>query len=59
MECRNTLLSKISEINGELISHNDLTLTEILLFGDNLFSQCNNSRILHAAMAFIVTYKKI
>ena len=58
MECRNTLLSKISEINGELITH-DLTLIEILLFGDNLFSQCNNSRILHAAMAFIVTYKKI
>ena len=53
MECRNTLLKKISEINSELITRNDLELTETLLVGDNLFSQYNNSRILAASIAFI------
>ena len=58
MECRNTLLSKISETNSELIKRNDLALIETLLFGDNSFSQCDNSRILDAAIVFTVTYKK-
>ena len=58
MECKNTLLSKISEIDGELITHNDLALTETLLFGDNSFSQYNNSRILDASITFIVTSKR-
>ena len=57
MECRKTLLSKISEINSELITWNDLALIETLLFGDNLFSQYDNSRILDNAIAFIVTSK--
>ena len=35
MECRNTLLSKISETNSELITRIDLALIETLLFGDN------------------------
>ena len=39
MECRNTLLSKISEINSNLKTHNDLALIETLLFGNNSFSQ--------------------
>ena len=58
MECKNTLLSKISEIDGEMITHNDLALTETLLFGDNSFSQYNNSRILDASITFIVTSKR-
>ena len=57
MECRNTLLSEISEINSELITRNDLALIETLLFGDNSFSQYDNSRILNATIAFIVTSK--
>ena len=57
MECRNTFLSKISEINSELITRNDLALIETLLFGDNSFSQYDNSRILNATIAFIVTSK--
>ena len=57
MECRNTFLSKISEINSELITRNDLALIETLLFGDNSFSQYDNSRILNATVAFIVTSK--
>ena len=44
MKFRNTLLSKISEINSELITHNDLALIETLLFGDDSFSQYDNSR---------------
>ena len=55
MECRNTLLNKISEINSDLITRNDLALIETLLFGDNSFSQYDNSRILDAT---IVTSKK-
>ena len=55
MECRNTLLSKISETNSELISRNDLALIETLLFS---FSQYDNSRILDATIAFIVTSKR-
>ena len=58
MECRNTLLIKTSKINSDLITRNDLALIETLLFGDNSFSQCDNSRILDAAIAFIVTSKR-
>ena len=58
MECRNTLLSKISELNSELITRNDLALTKTLLFGDNSFSQSDNSRILDAAIAFTVASKR-
>ena len=58
MECRNTLLSEISEINSELITRNDLALIETLLFGDNLFSQYDNSGILDTTIAFIVTSKR-
>ena len=42
----------------ELITCNDLALIEILLLGDNSFSQYGNSRILDAAIAFIVTSKR-
>ena len=58
MECRNTLLSKISEINSDLITRNDLASIETLLFGNNSFSQYDNSRILDATIAFIVTSKR-
>ena len=58
MECRNTLLRKISEINSDLITRSDLALIETLLFGDNSFSQYDNSRILDAAIVFIVTSKR-
>ena len=55
---RNTLVSKISGINGDVITRSDLVLIETLLFGDNLFSQYNNSIILDATIAFIVTSKR-
>ena len=58
MECRNTPLSKISEINSDLITRNHLPLIETLLFDDNSFSQCDNSRILDATIAFILTSKR-
>ena len=58
MECRNTLLSKTFEIISDLITRNDLALIETLLFGDNSFNQYNNSRILDATIAFIVTSKR-
>ena len=58
MECSNTLLSKFSEINSEFITCNDLALIKTLLFGDNSFNQYNNSRILDATIAFIVTSKR-
>ena len=58
MEYRKTLLSKIFEINSELITRNDLALIETLLFGDNSVSQYDNSRILVATMAFILTSKR-
>ena len=58
MECRNTCLSNISEINSDLITRNDLALIETLLFVNNSFSQYDNSRILDATMAFIFTSKR-
>ena len=58
MECRNTLLNKISKINSDLITCNYLALIETLLFGNNSFSQYDNSRILDATIAFIVTSKR-
>ena len=45
-------------MNSELITRNDLALIETLLCGDNSFSQCDNSRILDATIAFIVTSKR-
>ena len=53
IECRNTLMSEISEFNSELI-----TLIETLIFGDNSFSHYNDSRILDATTALIVTSKR-
>ena len=47
MEYRNTLLRKISEINSELVTRN------------NSFSQYNNSRVLDATTAFLVTSKRL
>ena len=58
MECRNTVLSEISEINSGLITRSDLALIETLLFGDNSFSKYDNSRMLDATITFIVTSKK-
>ena len=58
MECRNTFLSKISEINRDLMTRNNLALTETLILGNNSFSQYDNSRILDATIAFIVTPKR-
>ena len=58
MECRKTLLSKIFTSNSELITRSYLALIETLLFGDNSFSQYNNSRILDATIAFIVISKR-
>ena len=46
MEYRNTLLRKISEINSKFITRIDLVVIETPLFGDNSFSQYDNSRIL-------------
>ena len=52
-------MSGISEINSELITRIDLALIEALLYGDNSFSQYDNSRILDAIIQFIVTSKRI
>ena len=58
MEYRNTLLSVIAEINSDLITRNDLALIETLYFGNNSFSQYDNSRILDPTITFIVTSKR-
>ena len=58
MECGNPLLSEISGINSELVTRNDLTLIETLPFGNNSFSQYDNSRTLNATIAFTVTSKR-
>ena len=55
MECRNTLLSKISEINSDLITRNDLAM---IRFGINSVSQYNNSRVLDTTIAFIITAER-
>ena len=57
VKCRNTLLSKISENNNDLITRSDLTLIKTLLFGNNSFSQYDNSRNLDSTIAFIVRSK--
>ena len=58
MEYKNTLLSKLSEINSDLITCNDLALIETLCFGDSSFNQHDNSKILYATTAFIVPSKR-
>ena len=35
MEGRNTLLSKISEMNSDVITRTDLALIEFIFFGNN------------------------
>ena len=57
MEGRNTLSSKISETNSDVITRNDLALIETLLFGNNSFTQYDNSNILDATIVFTVTSK--
>ena len=47
-------MSEMSEIDSELITRDDLALIETLLFGDDSFSQYDNSRILDATIASIV-----
>ena len=59
VECRNTLLRKLSESNSELITRNDIALIETLLFGDNSYNQYDNSRIIDATIASIVTSKSL
>ena len=51
-------MSEMSEIDSELITRDDLALIETLLFGDDSFSQYDNSRILDATIAFIVASKR-
>ena len=51
-------MSEMSEIDSELITRDDLALIETLLFGDDSFSQYDNSRILDATIASIVASKK-
>ena len=58
MECKNTPLGKISEINSDLVTRNDLALIEALLFDDNSVSQYDNSRILDATIVFIIASKR-
>ena len=58
MEYKNTLWSKLSEINSDLITCNDLALIETLCFGDSSFNQHDNSKILYATTAFIVPSKR-
>ena len=48
----------MSEIDSELITRDDLALIETLLFGDDSFSQYDNSRILDATIASIVASKR-
>ena len=58
MKYKNTLLSKLSEINSDLITCNDLALIETFIFGDSSFNQHDNSKILYATTAFIVPSKR-
>ena len=51
-------LSKISEINSDLITCNDLTLIEKIILGNYLVSQCDNSSILDATIALIIISKR-
>ena len=51
-------MSEMSEIDSELITRDDLALIETLLFGDDSFSQYDNSRILDATIASIVASKR-
>ena len=52
-------MSKLSESNSELITRNDIALIETLLFGDNSYNQYDNSRIIDATIASIVTSKSL
>ena len=51
-------MSEMSEIDSELITRDDLALIETLLFGDDSFSQYDNSRILDATIASMVASKR-
>ena len=58
MKCRNTPLSKTSDIKSEPITRNDLALIETLLFGGNSFSRYDNFRTLNATIAVIFSSKR-
>ena len=58
MKCRNTPLSKTSDIKCEPITRNDLALIETLLFGGNSFSRYDNFGTLNATIAVIFSSKR-
>ena len=55
LEERTTLLSKISEINGDILTCTDYKIVENLLFGKTFFNLLENSRILNATIIFIIS----
>ena len=50
LEERFTLLSVISEIKSDMLTFTDSKTVETLLFGDTLFNQFDNNRILNATI---------
>ena len=55
---RPTLLSTLGNVSYSLLKKNSYILTQTLLFGNMLLSPSNNSKILNAAIDFILSTKR-
>ena len=49
--------SKLSEINSDILTCTDAETIETLPFGDNVFNQFNNNRVLDPTTTLIVSSK--
>ena len=56
---RLTLLNRIYETLGSITNLNDYTLVKILLFGDQNYTQMENSYIINATIKYLVDSKRL
>ena len=55
---RTTLLSQIPKIKSDILICTDSEIVETLMFGDTLFTQFDNKRILSATITFTVSLER-
>ena len=55
---RLTFLNIIRNIDSNILSKNDLKVTETLLYGDSSYDDTNNTLIMNATMEFLFASKR-
>ena len=53
-DLRTDLMNDLSDVDQNILHYNENALTEILLFGKDVFSHQTNSQILHLSINYIL-----